>query len=478
MSPRRQTLSLLLVAALAASPLAATASDLAWRLTARAPERLALVARGAALAEELAGAPALLATLERAAPGDEIVLPDWPVAPGDRRPVRLVRHEVYAPGARVVAVAGGREIELPRSARRFFWGESEDGEARVLLELDPAPAVLRALSFLAGEGFEMHAEPGGGYRLAAERDLLPAGAQSHDWDCGQAALGAAAFAPSAADWSAAEMLAADEKAITTLHTATIAVDTDNEILINKFGNNTTTATNYIASLFAAMNVMYERDLLVRLLVGTTFLRISTDPYSQTNQVQKLYEFTNYWAAGCGGVGQPSCVGIARALALLLSGRGTSGAAGIAWIDVLCSASHGYAYSQVYLSGTSVSWGDTLVTGHELGHNFGSPHTHCYSPPIDTCYRAEPSCYSGGTSCPAPTTINGVTNVRGTLMSYCHNLGGCASSLVYHPTSVALLAPKIQARVGTCIFPAASPTIYSDGFEGTSTPAGGWSRRRP
>jgi hypothetical protein len=163
---------------------------------------------------------------------------------------------------------------------------------------------------------------------------------------------------------------------------------------------------------------------------------------------------------------------------MLSGRGGSGAAGIAWIDALCSASYGYAYSQVLLTGTSVWWGDTLVTGHELGHNFGSPHTHCYSPPLDNCYNAESGCFSGATSCPAPTTINGVTNVRGTLMSYCHNLGGCTSSLVFHPTTVALLAPKIQARVGTCIFPAAASTIYSDGFEAPARLPGNWSGKRP
>jgi len=115
-----------------------------------------------------------------------------------------------------------------------------------------------------------------------------------------------------------------------------------------------------------------------------------------------------------------------------------------------------SFSQVFLSGTVPSFGDVLVVGHEIGHNFGSPHTHCYSPPIDNCYNAESGCYSGATSCPAASTINGVPNVTGTLMSYCHLLGGCTSSLVFHPRTVTLVQPLIQAAVNTCIFPAVLP----------------------
>jgi hypothetical protein len=244
--------------------------------------------------------------------------------------------------------------------------------------------------------------------------------------------------------------------ITSLHTATVAVDTDNEIMANKFGNNSTTATNYIASLFASMNIIYERDLLVRLLQGTTFLRTSTtpDPYTATSQTDKLFEFTNYWAANNGG--------ITRAVALMLSGRGSSGAAGIAWIGVLCSASNGYAYSQVALGGTEVWFGDVQVTAHEIGHNFGSPHTHCYNtlglPNPDNCYAGEAGsgCFGGTPSCPAPATYSGLPNITGTLMSYCNQAPGCSRSLVFHPGSVDLLDDIILSRVGSCVFPYVPP----------------------
>jgi hypothetical protein len=109
------------------------------------------------------------------------------------------------------------------------------------------------------------------------------------------------------------------------------------------------------------------------------------------------------------------------------------------------------------SGSTAS-SDLFVVAHEVGHNFGSKHTHCYlSPtPIDTCYSGESGCYSGATSCPAPQTINGVSNVRGTLMSYCHLLGGCSSSSVFHPRTVALLDPIVASKVGVCVFPVAGP----------------------
>jgi len=82
-------------------------------------------------------------------------------------------------------------------------------------------------------------------------------------------------------------------------------------------------------------------------------------------------------------------------------------------------------------------------------------------------------------CPAPATYNGVTNVTGTLMSYCHlsGLGGCGSTAVFHPTSVNLLAPIIQARVNQCIFPIGPPNaVFSSSFETGLVPP--WSGKRP
>jgi len=40
--------------------------------------------------------------------------------------------------------------------------------------------------------------------------------------------------------------------------------------------------------------------------------------------------------------------------------------------------------------------------------------------------------------PSMQTINGVANVRGTLMSYCHLLSGCSSSSVFHPARARMI----------------------------------------
>jgi len=52
-------------------------------------------------------------------------------------------------------------------------------------------------------------------------------------------------------------------------------------------------------------------------------------------------------------------------------------------------------------------------------------------------------------------------VRGTLMSYCHTLSGCTASPIFHPQSVDVIAPIVDARVGVCVFPnagASAPLI--------------------
>jgi hypothetical protein len=402
---------------------------------------------------------ALALELLQAAPEETVRIEDWPIAPGLRETMLLTRHDVYAPDARIFKVEGTRLTELPRSRLVFFWGRAlADETSRAFVAVDPDTKTLRGLSDSPAGLHEIRPFGSGGreHVVAPPDSMLSPSWPSPSWSCDDeefARRSVAPFRESAAEPAATE-------AITTLHTAIVAVDTDNELMLQKFSDNTTSATNYIASLFAAMNVMYERDLLVRLKQGTTFLRVSTsaDPYASTaggnaNGAQ-LNEFSNYWSSNYSSV--------SRALAMLLSGKqaSASSASGIAWVTGLCNSFTGNSVSQVFK--IDYLAGDALVVGHEIGHNFGSPHTHCYSPPIDACYSAEPGCYSGAVSCPAPQTINGVANVTGTIMSYCHLLGGCSSSMVFHPRTVSLVSPNISSSVGTCIFPLASSTADLSG----------------
>lgn len=379
-----------------------------------------------------------------------ISLPDWPVAPGVRGRITVQRHDVYAPDARIVAVTANGLIEVPRSQRHYFWGTVEgDPGSAVVVSVDPATGDLDG---------EVRA-PSGSLRVEGKgRD--PQRFRVIDLGATLARRGVELRADCAADGIPqklpVEALFADaldpEFSLPSTHTATIAVDTDNEFMNLKFGDNTTAATTYIANLFAAMNVFYERDLNVRLLQGTTYLRVSSqpDPYEATDIGDQLDEFTAYWRTNYSGV--------TRALATLLSGKSTNPnyTMGIAWVDVLCNANYGYSVDQVFRFAQQTADWDAPVLGHELGHNFASPHTHCYSPPIDQCFNQESGCYSGPTSCPPLQTINGVPNVRGTLMSYCHLLGGCTRSAVFHPTVEALIDTRTTANIGVCIFPLVPP----------------------
>jgi hypothetical protein len=258
-----------------------------------------------------------------------------------------------------------------------------------------------------------------------------------------------------------------------LRGAVVAVDTDNEFMTERFNNNTGAAANWIADLFATMNVMYERDLDVRLLQGTTMLRTATDPYVQDGlpaaDQPDLVEFGSYWQTHYGN--------IPRAFAMLLSGKSSSGnsASGIAWINSYCenqSQGGSYSFNEVFTN-PQVNVGlSALIVGHELGHNFGAFHTHCTnaatgaaptgSNTIDKCYSSEQNCYSGATSCPS----SGPGAPAGTIMSYC-NLIPCGPTgqnvAQFHPTQINVLNTLIAQHTPSCLSPTVD-VIFEDGFD--------------
>jgi hypothetical protein len=379
-----------------------------------------------------------------------VSLPAWPVGLGRRARVVVQRHDIYAPDARIFVVTPGGVTEAPRSPRRYFWGTAEgESGTGVVVSVDPVTGLVAGE--VLGPTGPIHVEsvaphPGRLRVVDLTTDLRQRGIEL-------ATSCAADDLPQRLPIEAAFAEAlGPEFSLPSTHTATVAVDTDNEFMSQKFGDDTGAATTYLANLFAAMNVFYERDLNIRLLQGTTYLRVSSqpDPYVNFAPDQQLDEFTAYWASNYGSVD--------RALATLLSGKSSNpySTVGIAWVDVLCNTSYGYSVIQVFRYAQQTASNDAPVVGHELGHNFGSPHTHCYNPPIDQCYNQEQDCYSGPTSCPPSQTINGVPNVRGTIMSYCHLLSGCSSSSVFHPTVEALIDTRTTANIGVCIFPLTQP----------------------
>ncbi len=155
-----------------------------------------------------------------------------------------------------------------------------------------------------------------------------------------------------------------------MYYAGIAVETDYE-LYAKF-NSTTGLASYVGDLFAYASQVYQRDVLVTLQVNyLSIWTTSADPWTATTSSSNaLSEFVNYWNA--------NRTGVPRSTAHMLSRRSLGG--GIAYLNALCS-SFGYGVSGnlagVAPTNISTTYWDFMVVTHELGHNFGSPHTHCY-----------------------------------------------------------------------------------------------------
>jgi hypothetical protein len=405
--------------------------------------------------------------------GASMVIDRFPDGYGGQSSVSFERIDVYAPGARVVVVDASGEHEVPRSSRVELIGRSAGGDVRVSLGFDPGVQKLSGVGTTSAGTYVVSAErTTSGLRVRAMpvESTYPAGVVPEVLG-NEDALSSGRPQPSALEIALA---AAQSPALNRY--AVVAVDTDNELMSERFSNNTSQAASWIADLFATMNVMYQRDLDVTLLEGTTMLRTTTDPYNQNDTPADgadLDEFGTYWQTHYGA--------ISRSFAMLLSGKSSSGnfASGIAWIDAYCetqSQGGSYSVNQVFTNpGIDVSLSARIV-GHELGHNFGAWHTHCTnitngSAPtgtntIDQCYNGEAgnSCYSGAVSCPTA----GPGHPLGTIMSYC-NTGApqganCGQNVLqFHPTQVATLGALIAQNSPSCLSTTADE-IFRDGFD--------------
>jgi hypothetical protein len=209
--------------------------------------------------------------------------------------------------------------------------------------------------------------------------------------------------------------------------------------VNKHGG-VSGAQAYTLNLLAQVSAIYENDLKVQLQVPFMLMNAAEpDGYSnETNSTSTvLGELRSKWN------GTESLRNVFRSTVHVFGTR-PSGGAGIAYVNVLCRGvppnDNSYDFGVSLLSGNGGSWERGLVA-HELGHNFSSPHSHCYSPELDQCYNEEPDCYGGSE----------VASV-GTIMSY------CSSSVdTFHQRAIdEKLRPAAEAAYPTCMDVAGMP----------------------
>ncbi|KAL3761984.1 hypothetical protein ACHAW5_006490 [Stephanodiscus triporus] len=178
----------------------------------------------------------------------------------------------------------------------------------------------------------------------------------------------------------------------------------------------TKTLNYVNALFTGANTIYETEINTHLHV--LHIDLNTNYDSSTDSGMALDTMQTKFGSSAGWhYTSPS--GVKPDLHHALLGKGLGG--GIAFLGVICDSELGFGLTSG-LKGNFVSMDNVVVWDssafmHEIGHNFGSGHTHDdYSPVIDTC----------GTSCPTGLPLAKST----TIMSYCDLCTGGDSNLAY------------------------------------------------
>ena len=212
----------------------------------------------------------------------------------------------------------------------------------------------------------------------------------------------------------------------------LAIETDWQLY--QLFNSSALLTSYVTGLVAAASDQYFAD--VQSTLSIAYLGVHTNSNdgwtSQETPGAGTYELLEEHRAAWGTTWPAEAE-----LAHFLSGAPLGG--GIAYLDVLCNTEYGFGVSANL--GADIDWPnwtgapgdfwDYLVFAHELGHNFGSYHTHDYCPPLDDCYD---NC-TGNTNCP-----------RGTIMGYCHLCPGGVSNvdLRFHPVTSEIIRERVNA----------------------------------
>lgn len=239
---------------------------------------------------------------------------------------------------------------------------------------------------------------------------------------------------------------------TELQEANIAVEGTYDFY-KLLGSNYDRAAAYVASVISHSARIYEENVNITFYLPWVLIWEDEfdDPYYDTeNLAEKLYKTRDVWS---------SRSSVDRAIGVVFASvynqpPGTI-VAGISFGGTpmkgsLCNYNRGYCVLGIHGDANyptvDYTW-DVNVACHEMGHNFGCPHTHnCYWYPnmIDTCitktipYNSD-GCVETGQPIPRP----------GTIMSYCHTTNSTHSvQLKFHERMRPLIS--VAAGKANCI----------------------------
>lgn len=375
---------------------------------------------------------------------------------GDRRDVRLNlrRSDILTPDAKIVARTSNGDEEVKLNDILVAYTGSIEGERNTTASFTFTKEDVKGLIISGDDNYNLgliNDKSGNStdkYVFYKESDLK----NKNSFFCGTEDNLSAEYISEMRRIITEKM---NDASPTDLYIAEIAIEID-FATYNIYNQSVSAATNYALTLMSAASAIYMKEVNVKLIVPYLRVWTTTDPYNGTNSNSILSQFRSHWNS--------TQQGVQRTLAHFITRR-SGNMGGIAFLDALCSGgSSGYGYGFSNTNGPilplpTYSW-DVMVVCHEIGHNFGSNHTHnCgwVGGPIDSCYTVEGGCYSG----PMIPRV-------GTIMSYCHLNGSISLTQGFGPQPKTII--RNNAQTAACMYVSSDPLQigYPNGGESFRT----------
>lgn len=347
--------------------------------------------------------------------------------------LELEQFQVFAPDAQIIVKSSTDTQTLPLPQTHYFKGKVRDQENSAAFMATDVAGNTRSIVQIDGQIYINNSAAQATQFTA--RALNPAqDFKQQSFECG--IEGATRFKPPLPAGVKAKLSSAiAAEASNDTYLADLIIETDYEFY--SLFNNTTTAAQYVADLIAYISSLYAAEINTKLRLKQVVLYTSpNDPWTAEETSSALYEVQEYYLANHADT--------KRTTVHFLSGKDMNG--GVAYIASICTAPSYASRQGSYDFGVSggisgsftpnsplIVW-DAYVVAHELGHNFGSSHTHSYdldhnySLPVDCCYaQAGGVCqnYQSRMNLPGLGSLTGGTSEThpGTIMSYCHLVSG-------------------------------------------------------